>query len=261
MKSDPEAVKALKAAAFKIWRAKNPTYNRDYKRKAALANPEGATAKLKAWRLDNREHLLAYGKAVYANRKAMDPEGLLVEAKAKYAANSAYFKAHAKAWAEANPEVVSAKDRAWRAANPERVLASRIKNRAKEKADPMKRVIATLRSRMKECIRRGAMMQKADRSMALIGCTPSELRQHLEKQFQLGMTWENRADWHVDHIRPIYTFVDLNRSEQQRQCFHYTNLRPLWKVQNLRRKRPKCWLKAFLGQIIIEPGMRPAGLL
>ena len=81
---------------------------------------------------------------------------------------------------------------------------------------------------------------KASTTMSLVGCPIESLFQHLEKQFQEGMTWENRGKWHIDHIRPCYTF-DLSQPEQQRACFHYTNLRPLWAKDNLSRKRtPSC---------------------
>jgi hypothetical protein len=63
-----------------------------------------------------------------------------------------------------------------------------------------------------------------------------QLRQHLEAQFTDGMSWDNygRDGWHIDHIRPCASF-DLTDPEQQRQCFHYTNLQPLWAADNIRK--------------------------
>lgn len=47
------------------------------------------------------------------------------------------------------------------------------------------------------------------------------------------MSWANYGfhGWHVDHIRPCDSF-DLTDSKQQEQCFHYTNLQPLWSIEN-----------------------------
>lgn len=66
------------------------------------------------------------------------------------------------------------------------------------------------------------------------GCSALDLKAHLEALFLPGMSWENYGynGWHVDHIRPIASF-DLNDPEQFAQCFHYTNLQPLWAADNL----------------------------
>jgi len=67
-----------------------------------------------------------------------------------------------------------------------------------------------------------------------IGCSIDDLKSHLEKSFTDGMSWENYGvhGWHIDHIRPCCSF-DLTDPEQQRECFHYTNLQPLWAEDNL----------------------------
>lgn len=70
--------------------------------------------------------------------------------------------------------------------------------------------------------------------MKLVGCTPNELKQHIESLFQRGMTWENRELWHVDHIRPLASF-DLSNPEQQHQAMHWTNLQPLWSADNVKK--------------------------
>ena len=77
-------------------------------------------------------------------------------------------------------------------------------------------------------------LKKIDRTLDLIGCTEIELRNHIESKFTDGMSWDNygKYGWHVDHIRPCSSF-DLSEPEQQRQCFHYTNLQPLWAKDNL----------------------------
>jgi hypothetical protein len=75
---------------------------------------------------------------------------------------------------------------------------------------------------------------KNQRTMEYIGCTVSFLYSYLESLFLPGMTWENKSEWHIDHIRPCASF-DLTDPEQQKQCFHYTNLQPLWAEDNLRK--------------------------
>lgn len=96
-----------------------------------------------------------------------------------------------------------------------------------------RRVAKNLRSRTSRMIiKLGGT--KSQSSLALLGCTIAEARAHLEAQFQPGMNWNNygKHGWHIDHIRPCARF-DLTDPEQQRQCFHYTNLQPLWAAENI----------------------------
>ena len=60
------------------------------------------------------------------------------------------------------------------------------------------------------------------------------LRDYLSQQFEKGMTWDNQRDWHIDHRKPCASF-DLTKEEEQRKCFHYTNLQPLWGSENIRK--------------------------
>ena len=46
------------------------------------------------------------------------------------------------------------------------------------------------------------------------------------------MTWENHSEWHIDRIKPCSKFNLLNETEQK-VCFHYKNLQPLWSINNL----------------------------
>ena len=57
---------------------------------------------------------------------------------------------------------------------------------------------------------------------------------YIEAQFKPGMTWERYGEWHVDHIRPCASF-DLTDPKQQKICFHYSNLQPLWAADNIKK--------------------------
>jgi hypothetical protein len=76
--------------------------------------------------------------------------------------------------------------------------------------------------------------KKEGMSIQYLGCTWLELKEHLECQFKPGMSWENRKEWHVDHIIPLALF-DLTDLEQQKTAFHVTNLQPLWAKDNLKK--------------------------
>lgn len=71
-------------------------------------------------------------------------------------------------------------------------------------------------------------------TIALLGCSITEAVRHIESQFQDGMSWANHGEWHIDHIEPLASF-DLEDEKQLAEACHYTNLRPLWKLDNLRK--------------------------
>ena len=112
----------------------------------------------------------------------------------------------------------------WQERRRERHRLRRIERRA---SDPAYAVEMKLRRRMLK-----AVSSKSSSTRDLTGCTFDQLMTHLESQFVDGMTWENHSDWHIDHIKPCASF-DLTDPEQQKQCFHYKNLQPLWAAENL----------------------------
>lgn len=77
---------------------------------------------------------------------------------------------------------------------------------------------------------------KSGSTMNLLGCDIKFFMQYMEGLFLPGMTWDNhtRKGWHIDHMIPCASF-DLTDPEQQKECFHYTNLQPLWAEDNLRK--------------------------
>lgn len=93
------------------------------------------------------------------------------------------------------------------------------------------RILCNCRTRLCHAVKG---KNKSASTMELIGCSIEQLLEHLESQFQDGMTWDNYGEWHIDHIKPCAMF-DFTKEEDQRECFHYTNLQPLWAEDNLRK--------------------------
>jgi len=108
------------------------------------------------------------------------------------------------------------------------------RNRSKKrwKDDPDFRIIVCLRNRLRKVLlSHGA--KKADHTKNLLGCTWQKFKDHIEEKFEKGMTWDNYGihGWHIDHIKPCAAF-DLTDPEQQKKCFNYINLQPLWEKDN-----------------------------
>jgi hypothetical protein len=77
---------------------------------------------------------------------------------------------------------------------------------------------------------------KSESTVKLTECSMEFLRGYLESRFLPGMSWENygKFGWHIDHIKPCCSF-DMSDPKQQRECFHYKNLQPLWAIDNHRK--------------------------
>lgn len=67
----------------------------------------------------------------------------------------------------------------------------------------------------------------------MLDCTHAKIIQHIEKQWQPGMTWFNHGHWHVDHIKPLSKAKTLKQLEM---LLRWKNLRPLWAEANLKKK-------------------------
>lgn len=68
--------------------------------------------------------------------------------------------------------------------------------------------------------------------------SPSDFRFYIESLWLPGMSWNNygrgRGKWNVDHIKECREF-DLSKEENRKVCFHYTNLRPYWAIDNVKK--------------------------
>jgi len=68
----------------------------------------------------------------------------------------------------------------------------------------------------------------------LAGFTLNDLKNHLEKQFQGGMFWNNYGRWHIDHIFAKSWFLFKSYKDIDfKLCWSLNNLQPLWKYDNL----------------------------
>lgn len=151
-----------------------------------------------------------------------------------------------KEWAYRNRDKMNGYNRERTKNNPEAKKKSRDKwfeknpnykleyDRRKKKEDLGYRLRKQLRSRLGQAIRYN---QKSGSAVKDLGCSIDELKQHLESLFQPGMSWENWSynGWHIDHIIPLASF-NLRDREQLLKACHYTNLQPLWGIDNLKKR-------------------------
>jgi len=131
-------------------------------------------------------------------------------------------------YAEAQAE----RKRRWREQNKERYLqTSREYDRQQLATNLQRRLSKNLRNRLRK-----AMLGKTKGVSAVqdLGMTVAEFRDYIAALFQPGMSWGNYGEWHLDHIKPLASF-DLSDPLQARIACHYSNMQPLWAIDNQRK--------------------------
>ena len=139
-----------------------------------------------------------------------------------------------KRYYKRNKEQILEYKKEWKkgyyANNKEQILEKGKKyQRERRQNNSLYRMICNYRTRVSNTYK-----NKFKSTIELLGCDGEELAKHLEEQFQEGMTHDNYGEWHIDHIRPIASF-DLSNPKEAEECFHYTNLQPLWAEDNLKK--------------------------
>ena len=175
-------------------------------------NKEKFAAKDREYRQNNKEKITAYKREYRQNNKEK-------------------ITAYNREYRQNNKEKGVAYNREYRQEHREDRNA---RERKRRKNDPEYNLICRLRCRMGKAVKRAGLDNKCDSSSELLGISYQGLKEWLEDQFTEGMTWENRSDWHVDHRVPCDAF-DMTVETNQRICFWYKNLQPLWANDNLQK--------------------------
>jgi hypothetical protein len=191
-------------------------------RKKIEKNYEGDNVKKrkKKWRDNNKEkikkHYLETKESVlnYQKKYREENEEKILESKKKY-----YNE---------NKDVILLKTKIYRKKNKQK-RNSLEKN--KKKNDKIYQLLTGMRSRLSTYLKK-QNITKRNRTFEIIGCSPEFLKEHLEKQFISGMTWENRNEWHIDHIIPLSS---AKTEEELYKLCHYTNLQPLCAEDNIKK--------------------------
>jgi len=75
--------------------------------------------------------------------------------------------------------------------------------------------------------------------MTILGCYYDDFKWHLRRQLvscriaNIPVSWES-PEWVIDHIIPISSFDRMSK-DALRECWHWTNLRPLTTRENLKK--------------------------
>ena len=158
--------------------------------------------KRKQWRLDNKEQLSEYDKQYRLDNKERIKE---------------YQKEY---------------DKQWRLDNKERILEKNKQYQNKQyHSDPLFKFKMNCRSRTRQAFKQKSW-KKNGGTEKLLGCDWKTAMNHIEKQFEPWMNWNNHGEWEIDHIIPL---ASANTKEEMNPLFNYKNLQPLLAEDNRRK--------------------------
>lgn len=105
--------------------------------------------------------------------------------------------------------------------------------------DPQYKLTISIRKRIRESLKYSGFKKKT-KTTIILGCSFNEFKEHIEKQFEPWMNWNNYGNpkdgifepnktWDIDHIIPVSSAIS---EEELIKLNHYSNLKPLCSYYN-----------------------------
>lgn len=138
----------------------------------------------------------------------------------RYSENSEKYTSYTRDYYKHNREVIIEKKIEYN--------KTYIKERKK---NPIIRFRYNLRSRTSLAFR-SMGFTKNSKTTEMLGSEWLSVKIHIENQFTKDMNWDNYGEWHIDHIIPL---AYAKTKEEIIKLCHYTNLQPLWAVDNMKK--------------------------
>jgi hypothetical protein len=141
-----------------------------------------------------------------------------------------------KEWSKQNRDKLNEYHKEWREKNIDKHRENK-RNYEKTKKDtnPIYKLISNFRTAIYIVLKENKL-DKYTNYFNMVGYSAEQLKEHLEKQFKDGMNWENYGEWHVDHIKPISSFIfETCDDEQFKVCWSLENLQPMWGIENIKK--------------------------
>lgn len=195
----------------------------------------------KIYRIKNKHKIDEYRK--YYNKK--NKEKIRKREYVYRKSNIEKIKLRRKLYTENNKVKIQTTQRNYKIKNKEKIKEYNklYKQINKDKINTQKRLYQQNRRKndinykLKDILRNriNKLIKRRQRStIEYLGCTIEEFIQYIESKFDKNMNWNNYGvyGWHIDHIRPLSSF-DLSDNEELKQAMHYTNLQPLWAIDNI----------------------------
>jgi len=150
--------------------------------------------------------------------------------------NQTRLSEYHKEWQKNNRNKLNSYHKEWREKNIDKHRETKREyQKYKRHTDPLYKLISNFRTAIYIVLKENNL-QKYGHYFDILGYTPEDLIVHLEKQFNEGMTWENYGEWHIDHIKPISSFIfECSEDEEFKKCWSLDNLQPMWGTENIKK--------------------------
>lgn len=204
-------------------------------------NKETIIEKRKFFYQKNKNKILSLMKDYYSlnddkikkrtyDYKQNNPEKVKETTKKYYEKNKDEINKKSKKYQEDNKETQKQKKSQYKKQNRakyNKLFSEKYNN------DFMFKLITLVRCRVRNFLKR-KNINKSKKTFEIVGCSPEQLKEHIEKQFTDGMCWEKIGKYiHIDHIIPL---ASAKTEEEVLKLCHYTNLQPLWAEDNLKKR-------------------------
>ena len=253
MKDNPDKVKEARMGRRNNLTEKQKKQEREYHRRWRKKNKK----KIEDYKKKNKEKIQKYGKEYgkkyYQENKERDREKRRLDGIVYRKKNKKHLTKKRKEYKKKNKEklqrqnheylmknreIRSIKAKEWAKNNPEKARENRRRCHERIMKDPNRRIRCSLRATIRSAIMRFGSSVKKESTLVLIGCSIQFLRNHLESLFYKDnrISWDTYGikGWHIDHIIPCAAF-DLTKLEERKKCFNWSNLQPLWGIENCRK--------------------------
>jgi hypothetical protein len=191
--------------SHKLWRERNPEKDREYNKAYRERNVKKIKEKNKKYYIENKERIDQRNKEYDLNHS----EEKVFRSKKRFIEKRAEILEYRK---------------------------ERIKH------FPKLKVSAYISSRIRNTIKKG---KDGYHWEDLVGYTREDIMEHLEKQFDENMSWNNYGSyWHIDHIIPVSYFNYTSYEDKEfKECWALSNLQPLEAKENLIKSNKLLWQK------------------
>lgn len=193
-------------------------YVKEYNQK----NREKILKRQKKWREENKELI----RDIRRNYLDKNKDILNKKKRDRYKENPEYYKAQRDKRKEEHKEYM----KKYYKENKEKLRRKRNEYKAKRRMhDELFALSERIGHRIRSGFRNNGFIKKSYTEQ-ILGCSCEFFKEYIESQFTEGMSWDNRSEWHLDHIVPISY---ANTEEEVIRLNHYTNFQPLWAIDNM----------------------------